>query len=182
MKQKSNKVFLTVGKTDKTSQDLLAVKRNSIARQGSQLPNRNKQMFDYSRMETKNVSFHESVKRDRDVVHMSSLAKSGENDNDEENKIQVNNLENQENEAPNDTVIKTSTDEEEKSEKEESNNVSSESKSSLQLKTGLVDSPFITPTQNVLLKWWKRSKIQSIRRNMKKHLKALEFLGNIKKR
>ena len=90
MKQKSNKVFLTVGKTDKTSQDLLAVKRNSIARQGSQLPNRNKQMFDYSRMETKNVSFHESVKRDRDVVHMSSLAKSGENDNDEEIKIQVN--------------------------------------------------------------------------------------------
>ena len=53
MKQKSNKVFLSVNKTDKTSQDLLAVKRNSIARQGSQVPNKKLHMFDYSRLETK---------------------------------------------------------------------------------------------------------------------------------
>ena len=132
-------------------------------------------------MRRNNVSFHESVLKDKTIDHSSSLIKSGENDNNEEIKININEAE----EEDSDTIIKTSTDGDKESVKKEnkkSDNSSSDSKSSLQLKTGLVDSPFITPTQNILLKCWRRSKVKSIRRNMKNHLKALEVLANKKKR
>jgi hypothetical protein len=177
---------------DKHQEELKAVKRGSILRHGSYLPKKNVTILDLSSRGKSDPINNQNLSKTKQVVNSTqaeevlksqhlllkpkTIASSLMKDKtvmSSSYKQSQSSAEDSDNEHCSGNLPELNHKELASEEDQSITTYSVGERSCLKLKTGLVDSPFVTNSQNTLLKLWRKSKLKSAKRQIKKHMKAL---------